>query len=263
MTSGLFESKSEINARAVFLAQRIELRAFRHTQKLASNPLVITSGASGCVVLFRYGVVVMFGLTAMEEASFLAEIQQHLVEPFTEGEAEQLELLKAEKDEGVEPGVVRLKTFSVEHIQIIADVLAKSVVLAHYEQATAKTFDHIEPLAMSLQQGQRSRVASQELLSHIGDILSIQGKMVGRVEVGDKPEILWEHPELEKIYARLEDEYEVRERHLALERKFALISRTVETLLDLLQYNRSLRVEWYIVILIVIDIIVSLAQEIF
>lgn len=263
MTSAYFTSTAEVNARAIFLAQRIELRAFHQTHKLASNPLVITSGANGCVVLFRYGVVVMYGMSAMEEASFLGELQQHLVEAFAEGEMEQLTLVPADRDEGVEPGVVMLKTFSLEHIQIIADILAKSVVLAHYEQASAKTFDQIEPLAMSLQHGQRSRVASQELLRHIGDILSIQGKMVGRVEVGDKPEILWEHPELEKLYARLEDEYEVRERHLALERKFALISRTVETLLDLLQYNRSLRVEWYIVILIVIDILVSLSQEIF
>ncbi len=82
--------------------------------------------------------------------------------------------------------------------------------------------------------------------------------MVARVEVSEKPEILWDHPELERIYLRLQDEYEVRERHLALERKLDLIARTVETLLDLLQHDRSLRVEWYIVILIVVEIFLTL-----
>jgi len=42
---------------------------------------------------------------------------------------------------------------------------------------------------------------------------------------------------------------------LALERKLDLISRTAETLLGLLQDKRTLRVEWYIVILIVVEIV--------
>ena len=101
----------------------------------------------------------------------------------------------------------------------------------------------------------------KELLAQIGDILSIQSKMVGRVEVSEKPEVLWEFPELEKFYMRLDDEYEIKERHLALERKLQLITKATETMLDLLQHKRSLRVEWYIVILIVIDILITLSEK--
>ncbi len=97
-------------------------------------------------------------------------------------------------------------------------------------------------------------------MRYIGDALLIDHKMVGRVEVGEKPELLWERPELERLYVRLEDEYEIRERHLALERKLSLISRTAETLLDLLQHHRSLRVEWYIVALIVFEIFLTLYE---
>ena len=56
---------------------------------------------------------------------------------------------------------------------------------------------------------------------------------------------------------RLEDEFELGERHKALERKLELVSRTAETLLDLLQNKRTLRVEWYIVILIVVEILLT------
>ena len=84
--------------------------------------------------------------------------------------------------------------------------------------------------------------------------------MVGRVAIGEKPDILWEHPELELLYVRLEHEFELRDRQLALERKLEVVSRTAETLLDLLQTQRSLRVEWYIVILIVVEILLTLYQ---
>ena len=66
---------------------------------------------------------------------------------------------------------------------------------------------------------------------------------------------------MERFYLLLEAEYEISERHIALERKLDLISRTAETLLDLLHSQRSLRVEWYIVILIVVEIVLSLIEK--
>jgi uncharacterized Rmd1/YagE family protein len=130
-------------------------------------------------------------------------------------------------------------------------------VLAQYEVGTGKIFDQIEPFAQGLQRTTRNDRWGKELLRQLGHTLSIQHKIVGRVEIIDKPEILWETPDLERIYLRLENEYEIRERHLALERKLELISRTAETVLGLLQHNTGLRVEWYVVILIVVEILLS------
>ena len=87
--------------------------------------------------------------------------------------------------------------------------------------------------------------------------------MVGRVQVNDTPDLLWDRPDLERLFARLRDEYEILERFTALNRKLELISRTVETVLDLLQNRRSLRVEWYIVGLIVFEIALTIFQLVY
>lgn len=87
--------------------------------------------------------------------------------------------------------------------------------------------------------------------------------MVGLVEIEDKPEQLWDWPNLERLYLRLEDEYEIRERHRVLERKLALISRTAQTVLDLMQHQSAVRVEWYIVILIVVEILLNIYELFF
>jgi len=262
MSVTLFADKTSVTAKAIFVGQRIHLRTLQFTERLAGNPLVVTAGNNGCAVIFRYGVVVVFGLSGVEEAAFLRQMENFVVEPFAEVQAESLRLQASSEEEHLENSNVYLRNFNVERLQLIADVLAKSVVLAHYEAATANSFDRIEPLAGRLQMGGKGTSEGRELLRQIGDILSIQSKMVGRVEIGEKPELLWEYPELEKLYMRLEDEYEVHDRHVALERKFALISRTVNTLLDLLHHNRSLRVEWYIVILILVDIVISIIDKV-
>jgi len=260
--TNLFIEKQHISARALFVGQRLELREFERSKRLASNPLVLTVGSDGCAVLFRYGVVVLFGLTAVEEVAFLDNIKPFVNSPIGDVESEELEVqLQLDQSEGMGDKRVIVKSFSVERLQIIADVLAKSVVLAYYEARVAKSFDRIEPFAEKLHTEGSGGQQARDFIRHIGDTLIMQSKMVGRAEVADKPEILWEYPELERFYASLETEYEIRERHIGLERKLELISRTAETLLDLLHNKRSLRVEWYIVILIVVDIIVSLFEK--
>ena len=65
---------------------------------------------------------------------------------------------------------------------------------------------------------------------------------------------------MKSLQVTAQQEYEIRDRHVALERKLRLINDTAATLLDLLQARRSLRVEWYIVILIVVEILLTLYE---
>ena len=153
-----------------------------------------------------------------------------------------------------------LENAAVERLQVIADVLSKSTLLSLYERRVAGEFDRIEPLAAELDRSGRIRGHSRDLLKKLGAMLLVEHRMVGRAEVSEKPEILWDNPGLEGLFVKLEDEFELKERHLALERKLNLISQTAHTVLELLSSKHSLRVEWYIVILIVLEILLTLYQ---
>jgi uncharacterized Rmd1/YagE family protein len=109
-----------------------------------------------------------------------------------------------------------------------------------------------------MQRGRWARVPARALLRQIGNVLSAETLTVGRVEVTEKPELTWDRPDLDRLYERLSAEYELRERDRGLGRKLDLISRTSETLLDLLQNRRTLHVEIYIVLLIAVEIALML-----
>jgi uncharacterized Rmd1/YagE family protein len=257
----VLSGRTRIKARAFFIAERIDLKGLEASHRLGVSPLLISAGENGYAVLFRYGAVVLFDLKPLEEVSFLNQLNPLLSQPFSRKETEELELvLDPASEEQPANGVIHLHDFSVERLQTVADILAKSVVLAYYEASVAEVFDSIEPLAAGLQQEGKAWHRGKDLMRYIGGTLLIHQKTVGRVEVGEKPDLLWDRPELGRLYARLEDEYELRERHLGLERKLDLIGRTVETLLDILHNNRSLRVEWYIVVLIVVEICLTLYE---
>jgi uncharacterized Rmd1/YagE family protein len=127
----------------------------------------------------------------------------------------------------------------------------------HYETRIAKVFDAIEPLAASLARGNLRRLKTKDLLVQIGEVLLAEHRMVGRVQLLESPEVLWIKPELERLFIRLEREYDLTARDKALDRKLEVISDTAETLLDLIQTRSSMKVEWYIVALIILEVLLT------
>lgn len=263
METPLFQGRNTIGVKALLLGDRIDLRALEQTERLATAPLTIRAGDHGCAVLFRYGVAVLFGLEPIEEVTFLNRLAALVSHPATRVETEDTEVrVVPETRESVDSstGHILFSEVTVERLQLLADSLAKSVVLAQSERVVADVFDRIEPLAADLERSGKSSRRSRELLRYIGGTLLIQHRTVGRVEIVEKPELLWEHPELGRLHARLNEEYELLERQTALENKLELISLTASTLLDLLQNRQTLRVEWYIVILIVVEVLLTLYE---
>jgi len=258
-----FDAKTPVTVRAVGVADRIDLSTLERTDALAEAPLMIRAGNTGVAVVFKWGVVVLFNVAPVEEVSFLGHLGPLMRQQHADPEVEEAELMVDPRArQTAENGVIHIQELDVERLQLMADIMARSVTLAESETNVAKVFDRIEPLALSLQSGGGRDRQAKELLQHIGGTLIIQHNLVGRVEVEEKPELLWETPNLERFYHRLFDEYELRERHRALEHKLALISRTAETLLGLLHHRSGLRVEWYIVILIVAEIIIMVGEMI-
>jgi uncharacterized Rmd1/YagE family protein len=243
----------------MLLGERLDTRAFERDQPLGVAPLTVDVPGGGIAVLFRYGAVVLFGAPSAALDNFVASLTPLVTAPLPVPERDDARLLiRPEAEQPVDlAGNIFLREKTTDRLQVVADILAKGLVLSHYETRIADIFDGIEPLAATLRETGRAGARSKELLRHIGDVLLMQQKMVGRVETGEKPELLWDHPELERLYVRLAEEYELRDRDRALDRKLDVISRTVETLLGLVQTRSSLRVEWYIVLLIVAELLLS------
>ena len=140
---------------------------------------------------------------------------------------------------------------------MIADALAKSVVLARDEREVASVVEVVEPLARQLADSGRTPGGRRAILRHVGHALLVQHRVSGRVAVAEKPDAVWERPDLERLYARLQDEYELTERAEALARKLRVISETAEVLTDIIDTKRSLRLEFIIVLLILFEIAIT------
>jgi uncharacterized Rmd1/YagE family protein len=245
----------DVLARALCVGERIDIREMAG-ERISPSALLVPVGNEGRAVLFRYGCVVLFGVSAADERAFLDALAERVADPLPQPETEELLLRpNPERGEGLEGEVCSVASLEPARLLVVADVLSDSVALARYEARVADAFNEIEPVARELQRTGRAPTAARDLMRHIGTSLLMEQRMVGRIEVGEKPEVLWDRPDLERLYLKLLEEYELRERQRALERKLGVVGRTAETFLELLQAKRSLRVEWYILAVIVIEIL--------
>jgi uncharacterized Rmd1/YagE family protein len=257
LEGNLFEGIRSIKVRALYLGERLDVRTLEHAARLSSTlPLTIQVGTQGAAVLMRYGAVVLFHVPPLDEVGLLQQLAPLVGEPEAKPEVEEVEVRVASVD-GFESGTIQVVSWSVDRLQIIAENLARSVALARYEAEVRGSFAAIEPIAKNLQSRGGGRRLEQQLLRDLGGAILIQHAMAGRVEMGDKPDLLWDRPDLERLYLRLEDEYELRERDRVLERKLALISSTSESLLNLVDNRQSNRLEMYIIALIVLELLLS------
>ena len=253
------KNRQDLKARALLLGDRLDLKLFKIADCLATTPLTLQVDADGGIaVLFRYGVIVLFGVNSAAEARFVESLKPLLTNPYPVPEIEELEIHSG--GIGVQSGAVSLDSISLENLQVIADALSKNLVLTLYEKKVDGEFDKIEPLAQELASHGKVSAGSKNLLSKIGSMLLIEHRMVGRAEIGDKPETLWNFPHLEGLYASLEDEFELKERQSALDRKLGLISDTAQTLADVWDNRQLHKLEWYVIGLIVFEIFISLIE---
>jgi uncharacterized Rmd1/YagE family protein len=254
-------SQQHVKARARLVGDRLELKNYKIANPIGTTPLTLTVGSdNGVAVLFRYGVVVFFGVSADDETAFIDTLKNIITNAYDSPEVEELDIYSGKPSHGVQSDALSLDKVTLEKIQIIADVLGKSLVLSLYEKEVAWKFDGIAPLALELANSGKVRADSKSLFSKIGNLILIEHRMVGRAEIGDKPEILWDFPSLGGLYAALEDEFELHERHAALERKLTLISDTVQTLADIVENKKIHKLEWYVIGLICFEVVLSILE---
>jgi required for meiotic nuclear division protein 1 len=250
-----------VSARALVVGERIDTQGLERRDAISSAPLSFRVGG-GLVVVFRYGVVVMFGLDPITEEEMLRGIRPFVQGALADREEETIQLAaRDDQDEGVGPdGVVRIGALAPDKLLVVADALAKSAALAQDERQVAKVFDTVEPWARQLAEHGRNPGGRRDMIRLIGSALLVQHRVAERVAVREKPDILWDRSDLERLYARLEDEYELVERAETLGRKLDLIGETVTVLTDLIDTQRSLRLEIIIVGLILAEIALTLLQ---
>jgi uncharacterized Rmd1/YagE family protein len=252
---GSLPAATPLIARARLLGARIDTRDVATDATAAALATDV-----GLTFVFRYGVVVTIGAGSEPTHQLDSVLLGYVVDPTQIQEVESA-TLEGRPDGGdrIGPdGQIQLVDMVYERLLLTAIVLARSVVLARDEILVSEAYDRIGPLVTDLRENGRARLPIRPAMQLVGNVLAARHRLTGTAQVDERPDLLWDHPQLDRLYVRLEAEYELKERAEVVVRKFGALGDFTEVLLDIVQDKRAFRVEIAIIALIAFEILLTL-----
>lgn len=255
VTIGSFDPASAAVVTARLLGARVQ------TRDLAEDiALRLHASQTGLTFVFRFGVAVTFGAGPGALGALDAALAIHVIEPtdLLESETATLVVGHTGEDRLGSGGAIILADDRPERLLLVATVIARSVILARDEALVSDVFERTAPIVADLRENGRARLPVRQVMRYVGNVLSARHRVMGTVQASERPDLLWDHPELDRLYLRLEAEYELEDRAEALDRKFSALGEFTDVLLNIGQDKRAVRLEAAIIVLIAFEIALNL-----
>jgi len=144
------------------------------------------------------------------------------------------------------------------YLIIIALVISQSVGLEKYEQDLDVHFEKSQQL-LDLTQSY-ALLKRSKLIEFARNLTAIQHGMVSDLFLLDKPNILWDNEEAEKLYNRLSSILELKDRFEIVEHKLTNLKDDISMALDMFNHKHSEFLEWIIIGLIGFEIVMGLIE---
>jgi uncharacterized Rmd1/YagE family protein len=242
-------------------------RAFRETHSVSMFRDVvfvsfkdISEDDERGVFLFPYGAAVMWSLTVDEEVSALAVIRSLEEGSYDTREKETMGYSYGKTSAIIDDEIV-LPSNDLSIKLAFSHGLAQSVKLSSFERIVKKTISTTRAIPEQLARYGSIPLSRKEIRRKMGDLFIERSSINLHFDVLDVPEYFWENPDLEPFYTIIATHLELETRVEILNHRLDVIHDLFEMLGNELHHQHSNRLEWIIILLIVIEVVISLLRE--
>ncbi|MCX6989644.1 MAG: RMD1 family protein [Chlamydiae bacterium] len=216
----------------------------------------------GDVFYFSYGAIVCWGFSDAEEKEILATTKEFEKEPNPKIELDEFSFgfgdnMRIEEDEILLQNKNTLTKLAVSH------GLAQSVKLTTFEELIQKTIDTTKHLPSELAIKGKIPLSRKQISKKMGELFIERNFINLHSEILDTPEFFWDYPELEPFYRKTAHYLDVTKRVEVLNKRLNVVHELFEILSEELNHQHSSRLEWTIIVLIVIEVILAVLRDLF
>lgn len=215
----------------------------------------------GEVFYFPYGTVVAWGLTVEEENALLNKLKDFEKEPLSKVEIDEFTFAFGDNMQ-IEEDEITLQNSNVLSKLAISHGIAQSVKLTVFEAMIQKTIDHTKRLPNELARKGKISLSRKQISKKMGELFIERNFINLHTEILDTPEFFWEHPELEPLYRRTSHYLDVSKRVEVLNKRLTVLHELFEILSNELNHQHSSRLEWTIILLIVMEVAIAVFHDI-
>ena len=206
------------------------------------------------VYMFQYGMVSFFNMTEEEINGVLKTVKPFCNDYYTEKLSEEVEVVIKPNILEVQFDNIILPRIDEEMIRLVMLNASQSVALDRYSEITEELLIETHEHTLYLEKKGKLDISGNKLKRFIGKVLNIKNKISENLYIFDSPDSTWENEDLNRLNQELKNSFDLKDRYRLIHDRIEIIKENLELFKDIMDHKESSRLEWIIIILIVIEV---------
>lgn len=246
------------------IAEFIHLKKFREAflqepAHASSWDLFFADEKGRYLHVLGYGVVVFVDYEAVEKSN-LIEFIKKFSEKLIPSEFDVSENFKLYIDKNLNRPIFKNDSITLSKIdhdtmRIITLNVAQSAALDYYDTLSLQILNASKLYIDELEHFGKVKISKKNLLKFIGKVKNIKNSIIDNLYILDDPSIVWENETLERIHKQLKEIFDISPRFREVDYRLRIVEDNLVLFTDLLQHRESARLEWIIIILILVEVL--------
>ena len=241
---------------------RSEFRSENHSGS-TTEVFYVFEQTNRYLYVFDYGIVVFGNYDAIAKSEFLNFIKNYsnnLIDlDLTDNY--QINIDSTYVKPVVKSNSVTIWQNDPSTLRIVMLNLGQSVALDYYESLTNDIITSSKHYIVELEKFGKISISKRDLLKYIGKVLNIKNSIVDNLYILDDPNLVWDNDDLDVLNRLLKANFDINMRFKDLDYRLQIVENNLKLFTDVLNVRESSRLEWTIIILILIEIVIVIVLQ--
>ncbi|KKA28330.1 hypothetical protein TD95_004533 [Thielaviopsis punctulata] len=225
------------------------------------SPTLDTKVHTPEVFVFQYGVVVIWGMSEIDEKRFLKEVSKFEIEPRST-DSVQTELFNFyythEYQARIYNDFITLRDRNNYMTKLaISHALAQSVQTSLFEDLVGNAIEECKDIPAQIALTGKIALSRKQINMAIADLFNLRIGIHLTGSVLDTPELFWVEPQLEPVYQAVREYLELDQRLTVLTDRLDVIADLLAVLKEQLSHGHGEMLEWIVIILVAMEVVVA------
>lgn len=214
--------------------------------------------------IFRYGIVCTYNVSDEELSLIFEKISETAINSILTDEmlSETLDISTEMPKLSIDFNEVSITDNDSEKIRLLMLNLSQSVALDHYAGITENLLIETQKHTSQLEIAGKLDIGGKTLKRFIGKVLNIKNKISEKLYIFDSPDVAWDSESLNQLNRALKRKFDLKDRYQVISQQLNIVKENLDLFKDIMDHRESSRLEWIIIILIVIEVIDMLILKI-
>ena len=220
-----------------------------------TDELFYEKGEEQYIYIFKYGVICFYNIEKNEVQHIIHEILQFSKNPLQDKLSDQIEIFIGKGNSEITPGYINLTTFYVDKLRLIMLNVSQSIALDSYADISESILEETNTHTLYLEEKGKLDISGKTLKKYIGKVLNIKNKISENLYIFDSHDVTWDDEVLNKFDQDLKKAFDLKDRYRSIQDQVEVIKENLELFKDIMFHKESSKLEWIIIILILVEVV--------